>query len=148
MANSFKGKIYAVEGIQTIQREGKEPFQKRRVALDATRFDGLTGERGREKYVVFEFFGKNATIPDGFQKGDVVEIFFDVDSQLVQKKDGTKDWFTRVSGYKIERLAAHAPQPSPQPQVQAQPQQYPPYGGQSNNQGGNSQCENLGGLPF
>lgn len=144
MANSFKGKIYAVEGIQTIPREGKEPFQKRRVALDATRFDGLTGERGRDKFVVFEFFGKNATVPDGFQKGDVVEIFFDVDSQLVQKKDGTKDWFTRVSGYKIERLSAHIQSdhaPQVQPQAQAQPQQSAYV--QNTNQG-----YNPGGLPF
>lgn len=48
MANSYKGKIVAIEGIQSIQRQGKEPFEKRRLMLDATRFDGLTGERGYE----------------------------------------------------------------------------------------------------
>ena len=47
MANSYKGKIVAIEGIQSIQRQGKEPFEKRRLMLDATRFDGLTGEIGR-----------------------------------------------------------------------------------------------------
>ena len=66
MANSYKGKIVAIEGIQSIQRQGKEPFEKRRLMLDATRFDGLTGERGYEKRIIFEFSGKNVHVPDGF----------------------------------------------------------------------------------
>lgn len=105
MANSFKGKIEAIEGIQSIVREGKAPFEKRRMVLDATRFDGLTGERGFEKHVCFEFSGRNVHVPDEFKVGDIVEVFFDVDSQLVTKKDGTKDYFTRVSGYRITGLS-------------------------------------------
>lgn len=129
MANSYKGRIEAIEGIQSITREGKEPFEKRRVLLDATRFDGLTGERGFEKHVCFEFAGKNVHVPDEFKRGDIVEVFFDVDSQLVQKKDGSKDYFTRVSGYRISRIGQAVPQPQPQaptPQPsQPQPSQMP-----------------------
>lgn len=106
MANTYKGRIEAVEGIQFIQREGKEPFQKRRVMLDVSRYDGLTGEK-RERYVIFEFNGKNATIPDGFKKGDYVEVTFDVESHQGTKKDGTSSWFTTVSGYKIEPVALY-----------------------------------------
>lgn len=28
MANSYKGKIVAIEGIQSIQRQGKEPLKR------------------------------------------------------------------------------------------------------------------------
>ena len=106
MANSYKGKIVAIEGIQSIQRQGKEPFEKRRLMLDATRFDGLTGERGYEKRIIFDFSGKNAHIPDTFKAEDIAEVFFDVESYQGTKKDGTTDWFTSVRGYKIQKLEA------------------------------------------
>lgn len=127
MANSYKGKIVAIEGIQSIQRQGKEPFEKRRLMLDATRFDGLTGERGYEKRIIFEFSGKNAHIPDEYKIGDIVEVSFDVESYEATKKDGSKDWFTSVRGYKLQKITAQsnatqgggqAPQFPPQPSVQ------------------------------
>lgn len=138
MANSYKGKIEAIEGIQFIQRVGKEPFEKRRVMLDATRFDGLTGERGYEKHIIFDFSGKNAHVPDAFKVGDIVEISFDVESYEATKKDGTKDWFTSVRGYRIQQVtpqsalsqggnAVNAFQSQGQAYVQGNnPQQYPP----------------------
>lgn len=125
MANSYKGKIEAIESVQSIARNGKEPFQKRRIMLDATRFDGLTGERGYEKHIIFEFSGKAASIPDGFKKGDLVEVFFDVESYKGTKKDGSSDWFTSVRGYKISPLqqATQPVNPGQQPSFQAAPQQ-------------------------
>lgn len=106
MSNSYRGKIEAIESIQSIQRQGKEPFEKRRLMLDATRYDGLTGERGYEKHVIFEFSGRNAHVPDTFKVGDIVEVFFDVESYEATKKDGSKDWFTSVRGYKIQAITA------------------------------------------
>lgn len=129
MANSYKGKIEYIEPTQSIQRQGKEPFLKRRVMLDATRYDGLTGERGYEKHVIFEFSGKNATIPDSFKQGDVVEIFFDVESYNGTKKDGTQDWFTSVRGYKIEHVIVQPAQPqggAPQGAAPAGGNPFPP----------------------
>lgn len=112
MSNSYRGKIEAIEGIQSIQRQGKEPFEKRRLMLDVTRYDGLTGERGYEKHIIFEFSGKNVRVPDDFKVGDLVEVFFDVESYEGIKKDGTKDWFTSVRGYKIQSVTTqnNAPQ--------------------------------------
>ena len=106
MANSYKGKIVAIEGIQSILRQGKEPFEKRRLMLDATRFDGLTGERGYEKRIIFDFSGKNVHVPDVFNVGDIAEVFFDVESYQGTKKDGTTDWFTSVRGYKMQKIEA------------------------------------------
>lgn len=112
MANSYKGKIVAIEGIQSIPRQGKEPFEKRRLMLDATRFDGLTGERGYEKRIIFDFSGKNVHVPDTFEVGDMAEVFFDVESYQGTKKNGTTDWFTSVRGYKMQKIETqnNAPQ--------------------------------------
>lgn len=129
MANSYRGKIVAIEGIQSIQRQGKEPFEKRRLMLDATRFDGLTGERGYEKRIIFDFSGKNAHIPDDYKIGDIVEVTFDVESYEAIKKDGTKDWFTSVRGYKIQKITTqnNAPQGGQAPYFPQQTSvQYPP----------------------
>lgn len=101
--NTYKGKIEAIESTQSIAREGKEPFLKRRVMLDVSRYDGLTGEK-REKHIIFEFNGKSTEIPNAFKVGDYVEIAFDVESFKGTKKDGTQDWFTSVRGYRIDRI--------------------------------------------
>lgn len=124
MANSYKGKIEYIEPIQSIQRQGKEPFQKRRVMLDATRFDGLTGERGYEKHIIFEFSGRNVSIPDGHSVGDLVEVLFDVESFQGNKKDGTQDWFTSVRGYDIKKVEVK--QAMPQGGMQAGQNPFPP----------------------
>ena len=112
MSNSYKGKLVAIEGIQSIQRQGKEPFEKRRLMLDATRFDGLTGERRYEKRIIFDSSGTNVHAPDGFNVGDIAEVFFDVESYQGTKKDGTTDWFTSVRGYKMQKIETqnNAPQ--------------------------------------
>lgn len=80
--------------------------------LDATRFDGLTGERGYEKRIIFDFSGKNVHVPDTFKVGDMAEVFFDVESYQGTKKDGTTDWFTSVRGYKMQKIESqnNAPQ--------------------------------------
>ena len=88
MANTYKGKIEAIEGIQFIQREGREPFQKRRLMLDVSRFDGMTGEK-REKHIIFDFNGKNAILPDSYKVGDYVEVAFDVESSKANNARGT-----------------------------------------------------------
>lgn len=115
MANSYKGKIVAIEGIQSIPRQGKEPFEKRRLMLDATRFDGLTGERGYEKRIIFDFSGKNVHVPETFKVGDMAEVFFDVESYQGTKKDGTTDWFTSVRGYKMQKIETQAAANNPFP---------------------------------
>lgn len=119
MANSYKGKIEYIEPIQSIQRPGKEPFKKRRVMIDATPVDAYTHQRGYEKHIIFEFIGKNVDVPNDFKEGNVVELFFDVESYQGTKKDGTQDWFTSVRGYKIELLAECVPEQANQ-QMQAQ----------------------------
>lgn len=51
-------------------------------------------------------------VPDGFNIGDMAEVFFDVESYQGTKKDGTTDWFTSVRGYKMQKIETqnNAPQ--------------------------------------
>ena len=55
---------------------------------------------------------ENVHVPDGFNVGDIAEVFFDVESYQGTKKDGTTDWFTSVRGYKMQKIEAqnNAPQ--------------------------------------
>ena len=47
MALKVIGKVYSVGQAQQIaSKNGGQPFLKREIVLDATRYDGLTGERG------------------------------------------------------------------------------------------------------
>ena len=138
MAMTITGRIHHIGSIQTItSKNGGQPFQKREIILDTTRFDPYTGERGFENYPLLEFSGEKCKDLDGYQVGQVVTIFFDLQGGFYEDKDHAKKNFTKVRAYKIEarQMAANAPQPQQQPQPQAvqqqpvqQAQQYPPQG--------------------
>lgn len=128
MANTVTGKIFSIGSIQTIpSKNGGQPFYKRDVVLDATRFDPYTGERGFDNYPMFEFTGEKCKDLDGYKVGQVVTISFELSGSFFDGKDGVKKNFTRVRGYKIEArtVADKAPQPQQQPAHQNHPQ-YPP----------------------
>ena len=126
MANSIRGKILAIEPIQEIpsKKPGQTPFRTRRLLLDATRYDGLTGERGPENFVMFEFGGeKDVLVPDSFKKGDVVEVFFRLRGIKYQKQGETKpQYFVHVAGYKIEKIAIGGNVQGQSSQTTVQPQ--------------------------
>lgn len=136
MANTITGRVYSVGQTQAIpSKNGGQPFCKRELILDATRYDQYTGEKGFENYPMFEFSGDKCKDLDGLQVGAVVTVSFDLQGSFFDAKDGTKKNFTRVRGYKIEvkdvPVQAQIAQPQPQQaqQHQYQPQmqqQYPP----------------------
>lgn len=97
------GKVHQIGNLQTIQsKSGGQPFTKRELILDATRFDGLTGERGFENYPAFEFGGERCSELDRFKVGDVVEVSFDLQGSFYKGSDGVEKNFTRIRGYKVE----------------------------------------------
>ena len=102
MALKIIGKVYQIGNTQSIQsKNGGQPFQKREIILDATRFDGLTGERGVDNFPMFEFSGDKCSELDNYKVDDVVELSFEVQGSFYNK-DGVEKNFTRVRGYKIE----------------------------------------------
>lgn len=149
MALTITGRIYQIGAAQTIpSKNGGQPFTKREIVLDTTRFDPYTGERDKfENFPMFEFSGDKCRDLDSYQAGQVVTISFDLQGSFFDGQDGTKKNFTRVRGYKIEaRAAANAPQqqPAQQPMQQPQPQpQYPPQP-----QGGTPPPPTAGDLPW
>lgn len=129
MALKIIGKVHTIGAVQTIaSKNGGQPFVKREIILDATRFDGLTGERGIDNFPAFEFGGERCSELDKFKPGDVVEVSFDLQGSFYTK-DGVERNMTRVRGYKIEpyqvKQRAAQPQQAPQPQP-PMPSDFPP----------------------
>lgn len=131
MANQITGRVFSIGQTQSIQTKNGNPFTKREIVLDASKYDMYTGEKGFENYPMFEFIGEKCKDLDGYQVGQVVTISFDLQGGFYDDKDGVKRNLTKVRGYKIEaRTSVQAqpqqqvqPQAAPQPQYQAAPQQ-------------------------
>lgn len=130
MANQITGRVFSIGQTQSIQTKNGNPFTKREIVLDASKYDMYTGEKGFENYPMFEFTGEKCKDLDGYQVGQVVTISFDLQGGFYDDKDGVKKNITKVRGYKIEaRTSVQAqpqqqPQAAPQPQYQAAPQQH------------------------
>lgn len=120
MANTITGRVYSVGQTQALQTKNGQPFYKRDLIIDATRYDSYTGEKGFENFPMFEFSGDKCKELDGLQVGAVVTVSFDLQGSFFDAQDGTKKNFTRVRGYKIEVKGVPA---SAQPQYVQQMQQ-------------------------
>lgn len=128
MALKMIGKVFSIGATQSIaSKNGGQLFQKREIVLDATRFDGLTGERGYDNFPMFEFGGEKCSELDGFKTGDVVEISFELQGSFYKDKDGVEKNFTRVRAYKIEHYQTkQRPAQQQAAQPQPMPSDYPP----------------------
>ena len=120
MANQITGKIIAISDVQTIKSSdaNKQPFEKRQLFLDCTRYDPYTGERGFENTPLLEFGGKSLEkleelVAQGLKKDDIVTISFDIQGSKYTK-DGKTQIFTRVRPYDIEVFKPHSQNNEPQ----------------------------------
>lgn len=104
MALTITGKVYSMgDTISIPSKNGGQPFQKREVVLDATRFDPYTGERDKfENFPMFEFSGDKCSELDKCNEGDVVTISFTIQGSFYKSQDGSEKNFTRVRGYSVE----------------------------------------------
>lgn len=126
MANQITGRVFSIGNTQSIQTKSGNPFLKREIVLDTTRFDPYTGERDKfENYPMFEFNGEKCKDLDGYQVGQVVTISFDLQGGYYKDSNGVEKNITRVRGYKIEARAVAAPSSQPQQQPKDVPQQQP-----------------------
>ncbi|MDT3388111.1 MAG: DUF3127 domain-containing protein [Bacteroidota bacterium] len=136
MENKVIGRIFQIGKTEPIQsRDGSKTYYKRELILDATRFDGMTGQRGFDNFPTFEFSGDKCAELDQYKVGEIVTVSFDLQGTKYEK-DGQTKFFTRVRGYKVERRQMQQPQA---PQQQYDPQPTPQY--QQQEQGAND-------LPF
>lgn len=131
MANQVIGRVFQIGNTESIKsKDGSKTYYKRELVLDATRFDGMTGERGFDNFPSFEFSGDKCSELDQFNVGEIVTVTFDLQGTKYEK-DGQTRFFNRVRGYKIERRLVQQPQTpkhqyAPQYQPQPQAQQIPP----------------------
>lgn len=110
MANQIIGRVFQIGDTNEIKsKDGSKTYYKRELVLDATRFDGLTGERGYDNYPSVEFSGDNCQLLNQFKQGDIVVVSFDLQGTKYEK-DGQTRFFTSIRGYKIELKQASQPQ--------------------------------------
>ena len=126
MANQITGRVFSIGQTQSIQTKSGNPFTKREIVLDASKYDIYTGEKGFENYPMFEFTGEKCKDLDGYQEGQVVTVSFELQGGFYKGQDGIEKNITRARAFKIEaRGAAHQLSASKQPTVaQPQPQAY------------------------
>jgi hypothetical protein len=99
---------------------GAQPFYKRELVLDASRFDSITGQKF-ENYPKFEFINQKCSLLDQFQVGQLVTVSFALSGRK-SEKDGQVGYFTNVTGYEIVPYQRQGTQPAAQTQQVMQPQ--------------------------
>ena len=116
MANQVIGRIFQIGNTEPIKsKDGSKTYYKRELILDATRFDGMTGERGFDNFPTFEFSGDKCSELDQFKVGEIVTVSFDLQGTKYEKEGQTK-FFTRIRGYNVERRKVQQPVSQPAPQ--------------------------------
>lgn len=123
MANTVIGTILVIENTESIpSKNGGQPFLKRGLVLDCSRYDQYTGQK-YENYPRLEFSGNKCSELDNFQVGQLVEVSF-VLSGRSYEKDGITKYFTSVVGYKVENYVQgqQSAQPTQSTQQVAQPE--------------------------
>lgn len=149
MANTIIGKVLVIGRTEEIpSKNGGQPFLKRTLVLDCSRYDQYTGKKF-ENYPQLEFASKNTAILDNFNVGDVVEVSFALQGRSYEK-DGVQKYFTSIVGYKVEPYnTQQSQQPAPQapqnaPQAEQSNQTFTPPSVDAN---GNP-VDNNDDLPF
>lgn len=124
------GRVIAVSKEQVVAsaQAGREPFRKREIYIDCTRYDPYTGTRSEyENKPLLEFNGdktlaKVNPVLDSLQKDDVVAISFDLQGRKITNQQGQTKYFTAIRCYAIEvvrKAGQQAAAPAPAPAVQS-----------------------------
>lgn len=110
MANQIIGRVFYIGDTNSIKsKDGSKTYYKRELVLDATRYDGLTGQRGYDNFPSIEFSGDNCQMLNQFKPGDIVTVSFELQGTKYEK-DGQTRFFTRIRGYKVELKQTSQPQ--------------------------------------
>lgn len=103
---TIKAKIFKIGEVQIIpSQNGGEPFKKRELVLDASRFDPYTGEKSGDNFVVVEFSGKRIDELDKHMVGDLVNVSFVLQGRrFIDKSTQRERFFTSIVGLGIETV--------------------------------------------
>lgn len=100
MANQISGKVLIIENIVSIPTQNGNTFTKRKIVLDASHYDPMTGQK-YENYPAFDFVGNRVNELNNFKVGDLVTISFALNGRSFDK-DGKTIYITSINGYKLE----------------------------------------------
>ena len=121
MVYNIKAKIYKIGEVQSIpSQNGGEPFRKRSIVLDASRFDPYTGEKSGDNYVVVEFTGKRVTELEKYAKGDLANVSFVLQGRKYTDSTTQEErYFTSVIGIGIEmaQMSRKQQEPAAEPPI-------------------------------
>ena len=148
MANQISGKILLIENAVDVPTKNNGVFTKRRIVLDASHYDPMTGQKF-ENYPAFDFVMRNVPKLDSFKEGEMVTISFALNGRPFDK-DGKREYFTSVVGYDIvpyQRQNGSCQQTSSGQPAASQGVQNS-TNGQSQSQQGNVASQNEDDLPF
>ena len=118
MVYNIKAKIYKIGEVQVIpSQNGGEPFRKRSIVLDASRFDPYTGEKSGDNYVVVEFSGKRVAELEKYATGDLANVSFVLQGRkYIDSTTQEERFFTSVIGIGIEMAQMGRKQQAPAPE--------------------------------
>lgn len=156
MANQITGRVIAISAVQSVASSdpSKQPFKKREVYIDCTRFDPYTGQRSEfENKPLLTFAGEKTLakvnpVLDQVCKDDIITISFELVGRQFKDKDQKTRFMTEVRCYDVtitrkvgqqgvqgtqQVSPAPAPQPAPQTQPEPAPQAQSPFVGDSSN---------------
>lgn len=122
MALTIRGRIYRICPVNSKDYNGKT-YVDRDVILNCSTYDQISGEK-RDNYPSINFYGNSKCEElDGYQINEAVEITFNLNGRKYNDKTtGLEKYFTKVSGFKIERIGQN------QPTQSYPPQDYQPQG--------------------
>jgi hypothetical protein len=105
----LNGRVIAIDEekqIDSKQNPGQK-IGKRKLYLDCSRYDSLTGEKLNENTPLLDFGGQglqqlNQLVKNGLKKGDIVSVKFAVDGRSYKDAQGKAQNFTGIRPYAIE----------------------------------------------
>ncbi len=130
------GRVIALSNVEEIasKEAGKPAMKKRKLFLDCTRYDSITGEKDdKENKPLLEFGGDKVVEKLGalnLEKGDVVMVRFAIQGVPYKNQQGKTDVFTSIRCYDCELIrkanqpaqgAAPVPEPQPAPATEQKP---------------------------
>ena len=156
MANQVTGRVIAISAVQTVASSdpSKQPFRKREVYIDCTRFDPYTGQRSEfENKPLLTFAGEKTLakvnpILDQVCKDDIITISFELVGRQFKDKDQKTRFMTEVRCYDVvitrkagqqgvqgtQQMVTQPPQqPAPHTQPEPAPQAQSPFVGDNSN---------------
>jgi hypothetical protein len=156
MANQITGRVIAISAVQSVASSdpSKQPFRKREVYIDCTRFDPYTGQRSEfENKPLLTFAGEKTLakvnpVLDQVCKDDIITISFELVGRQFKDKDQKTRFMTEVRCYDVvitrkvgqqgvqgtqQSVPQPPQQPAPQPQPEPAPQAQSPFVGDNSN---------------